>query len=214
MTLGQRDLALHHALELAAIGEAGQVIGARFVGELARAVERDRDLVRDRGHEEHVRRVEDPIAAGAHRHHADRPPRTRSCARSAFQSSLPTRGPPRLGPADGGRRGLHVRPDLGANSSTWSRRDRPCAAACRTTRSRIQIAPVLERERRERLDQRDLGGLVDVERTAHRGDDRGQAVHLALPGAVLGVDVVEVTARDARSSAARSRSRGGSARAR
>jgi hypothetical protein len=47
MTLRERNLAFHHALELPAIREACQVVGARLARELARAIQRDRDLVRN-----------------------------------------------------------------------------------------------------------------------------------------------------------------------
>ena len=48
----QRDLALDHTLELATVREACEVIRTSLVGELARAIQRDCDLVRHRGHEE------------------------------------------------------------------------------------------------------------------------------------------------------------------
>ena len=56
--------------------------------------------------------------------------------------------------------------------------------------------PRAQPERGQRLDQRDLGRLREVERAAHRGDDRGKSVHLALSRAVLLVDMVEITACD------------------
>src|SRR6266566_1254944 len=46
-----RNRAVDRALELRAVGETGEVVGARLLGVLAGAVEGDRDLVRHRGDE-------------------------------------------------------------------------------------------------------------------------------------------------------------------
>ena len=51
MPLRGRDCAIDSALELRTIGKSGQVIGARLLGVLARAVQRDSYLVGDRSHE-------------------------------------------------------------------------------------------------------------------------------------------------------------------
>ena len=73
MALGKCDLALHHPLELAPVGQPRQVIGARLARELTRAIDRDRDLVRDGRHEEKIGRAEHAVAHRAHRHHAHGP---------------------------------------------------------------------------------------------------------------------------------------------
>ena len=72
--LCKSHLALDCALELAAVGQSGEVVGARLAGELAGTVERDRDLIRDRGHHQQLRGAEDPISPRADRHHAYRTP--------------------------------------------------------------------------------------------------------------------------------------------
>src|SRR5436190_24287018 len=71
--LGQRDLAFHDPFELATVGETGHVVGSRLARELARPIEGDRHLVRDRGHEQEVRGTEDPVGHRAHAHHAHGP---------------------------------------------------------------------------------------------------------------------------------------------
>src|SRR4029077_15251992 len=55
----------------------------------------------------------------------------------------------------------------------------------------------LQPESGQRLDQRNLSALDEVQRANHRGHDGGEPVELAFPGAMLGVQVVEVTLRDA-----------------
>ena len=56
----------------------------------------------------------------------------------------------------------------------------------------------VETEGGERLRERDLRGVVDVERAAHHRGDRSQAVQLVLANAVLLIEVIDVAARDAR----------------
>src|SRR5206468_7549624 len=48
----------------------------------------------------------------------------------------------------------------------------------------------------ERFDKRNLRRLPKVEGATHRGDDGGEAVHLALARAMLLVDVVEEATSD------------------
>src|SRR6266545_1444676 len=73
VALRERDLALHHPLELASVRETGEMVGARLIRELARAVDRDRNLVRHRGHEQQVRGAEYTVDDRADRHHAHGP---------------------------------------------------------------------------------------------------------------------------------------------
>src|SRR5438270_12693221 len=48
----------------------------------------------------------------------------------------------------------------------------------------------------EGFDEGDLSCLYEVERSTHRSDDRGEAVHLDFARAVLLVDMVQVATRD------------------
>ena len=73
MPLGEGNLALHHALELAAVGEPGEMVGPRFIGELTRPIDCDCDLVGDRRHEQQIAGAEQSINDRSDRHHADRP---------------------------------------------------------------------------------------------------------------------------------------------
>ena len=57
--------------------------------------------------------------------------------------------------------------------------------------------PRAEAECRHALDQRHLGRLDDVERAAHRSDDRGQPEELAFARSVFRIEMLEVPADDA-----------------
>ena len=73
MPFGEGDVAFHDPFELSAIRQPGEVVCASLVRELARAIERDRDLVRDSSHEQQVRGTEDPRYVGAYAHDTDHP---------------------------------------------------------------------------------------------------------------------------------------------
>ena len=164
MPLGERNLPLHHALELTAVGEPGQMVGARLACELTRSIDGDRDLVGDRSHEQKVGGAEDAVAHCADRHHAD-------CAATDPQVSaqrVPLRAGHavdlRLRPAVNRRgRGLDVRPDLA--------RELIDLVLVQADRVRNLIGRALAQphragaqpQRRERLHKRDLRGFHQVE---------------------------------------------------
>src|SRR5258706_517363 len=59
VSLAECDLALHHTLELSAVGKPREVIGSRLAGKLSRAIQRDCDLVCDSGRLHRVKRSPD-----------------------------------------------------------------------------------------------------------------------------------------------------------
>ena len=199
VALGQRDLTLHHALELAPVGEPCEVIGARLVRELPGTVDRDRDLVGDGRHQQQVRGSKDAITLRAGRHHADGAPTDTElgaqrvptvAARDSLDARL--RAPHRR------NCGPHVRPcmfdvciDLVSLKSDGVR-EPVDGTFPEPDRAGIQT------ECGQRLGQRHLCGLADVQRPAHDGCDRGQPVEVALAVAVLLVEVVKVPAGHAR----------------
>src|SRR5256712_3250528 len=145
VSLSQRHLALHHPLELAPVGKARQVIRARLAGELSRAIDRNRGLVGNRGHEEKVGRAENAIAHRTHRHHADGP--------AAYAQLGPQRVPLlardaidlRLGTSERRRPGLDMRPGLSSEIVDLIWIEPTVCASLYAERSRNHIAPVLKR---------------------------------------------------------------------
>ena len=134
--------AVDRALELRPVGEPGEVVGTGLSRVLARAVERDRDLVGDRGHELQVARLERPGQPGRHRHRAKQ---------HALGAQLGTDRAPLAGdPVDAGlgRAGRHLhhlrrspeRPD--SENSSSSPGCMPIVfASLRRAPSRTQTAP-------------------------------------------------------------------------
>ena len=163
MPFSQRHLALHHPLELAPVGKSRQVIRARLAGELSRAIDRNRGLVGNRGHEEKVGRAENAIAHRAHRHHADGP--------AAYAQLGPQRVPLlardaidlRLGTSERRRPGLDMRPSLSSEivDLIWIEphrvRQLVCGALAQPHRASAQA------EGGQRFDKRDLRCLQQVE---------------------------------------------------
>ncbi len=194
VSLSERHLALHDPLELPAVGQPSQVVGASFARELPGPVERDRHLVGDGGHEEQVGGADDALGLGGGGHHADD---------SAFHPQLGAQSVPlttqttvhmRLRPADGRDRGLHIRPGLPRELLDVLRIQADDMDELEGGTLTGPQSPGGHAQRRQGLDQGDLGRLGDVQRSAHRGHDRGQPVQLALPGAMFGVEMLEIAA--------------------
>ena len=125
-------------------------------------------------------------------------PRTRSCARIAFHSWSEMRSTRDSDLPTADADAFTFGPTWRANPSTWSSSRPTVCSSLNEDRSLHPDPARAQAQRRKRLDQRDLRGLRDVERASHRRHDRRQAEHLVLPGAVLGVEVVDVAPRDRR----------------
>ena len=146
--------------------------------------------------EEQIGGVEQTIDTRADRHHADRSP-ANTKVRTQRVPLRPGNSVD-LGFRSSDRRGsrLYVRTDLARKPVDLvlvqtDCVDQPVGGALAQPK-----AARAEPKHGKGLDQRDLGGLMKVERATHRGDDGGEAIHLAFACAVLFADVLEVAARD------------------
>src|SRR5579859_3609394 len=192
VSLSVRHRAVHRALELRPVGEAGQIVGAGFLRVLARAVERDRDLIRHRGDKFEVAGLKRARQARGYRHRyqqhtlraqlgADRAPLSRDAVDARLRWS-------------GGN--LHHAQHPGATRLgklfflAWLHADRLGELEARAFPDPHR--PGLQAEHLERLPQPDFSDLRDIERAAKRAGDVIKPVELALPRAVADLGVVEI----------------------
>src|SRR5207245_9811671 len=108
VSLCKCKLSRQDPLELSAGGPSGVLVGTRLTRELARAVERDRDLVCDGGHEQQVRGPEDTRHLRADSEHTDHPALDPQLGAERVPSVTETALDARLRAPDGGDRGLDM----------------------------------------------------------------------------------------------------------
>src|SRR5438093_8269653 len=188
------DRAVDCPLELRPVGKTGEVIGASLFRVLARAVERDGDLVSDRGYELQVAGFERARQPRGHRHRAEQ---------HALGAQLRADRAPLAGDAIDARLG-RPRPDLHDLERSRPPADRELALLARLEPECLgQLEPRalahprrarLEVEHLQRLRQPDLRDLGHVERAAEGAGDVVQAVQLCLPCLVPRVRLLEVAA--------------------
>ena len=196
--LSGRDGAVDGSLELGPVGQSGQEVGPGLTRVLSRSVERDRDLVRHRGHEFEVARLERPGQPRCHGHGAQQ---------HSFRTQLAAdRAPLARDPVDTGFRPAGRNLDHLDEARATRLGELVLLAGLHPDRLG-QLEPGaladpdragLQSEHLERFPQANLRDLGHVQGATKSAGDVVEPVELGLPGAMARLGVVEIAADEAR----------------